>query len=116
MRKPSALSLFGFLFAVIALGIILLPLVGPRKLTSAPSGEERTEAAPSPEERMEAFKWFGALGFPDVKGRKFIRVATGRWFQAGGNPPRNTYAHGFLLEEAGDTFKVVTLSLATETF
>jgi hypothetical protein len=73
-------------------------------------------AASSADERNKAFNWFETLGFPDVKGRKFVRTATGRWYSSGGDPPRNTFIRGFLLKEEGDEFTLVTLSLATETY
>jgi hypothetical protein len=72
--------------------------------------------APSAEERSKAFAWFKALGFPDVKEIKFVRGATGRWLQFGDEPPRNDYIRGFLLQEKGDRFTIVSLSLLTETF
>jgi hypothetical protein len=88
---------------------------GPRE--PRPGEKSADPPAPPPEaERSEAFTWFGSLGFPDVKGRPFVRVATGRWYQAGDDTPRNTYVRGFLVEENGDRFTVVTLSLTTETF
>jgi hypothetical protein len=72
--------------------------------------------APTAEERSKAFAWIDTLGFPDIKGKKFVRVATGQWHQFGDEPPRNDYVHGFLLEEKGDRFTIVSLSLLTETF
>ena len=77
-----------------------------------------TDDAPRPAvkstaaERTKAFEWFSRLGYPDVKGRKYVRVATGHWFQAGNDPPTNTYQRGFVLAEEGDRFTVLTLSLA----
>ncbi len=68
------------------------------------------------DERQSAFAWFSTLGFPDVKDKKLVRVATGRWYQAGDDPPRNTYLRGFLIDEHDDRFTVLTLSLSTETF
>jgi hypothetical protein len=72
--------------------------------------------APSADERTKAFTWFGTLGFSDVKDRKLVRVATGRWHSSGGDPPQNTFVAGFLLKEEGDDFTVQTLSLTTATF
>lgn len=72
-------------------------------------------APSSSEERERAFTWFGTLGFPDVKGRSFVRVATGRWRQHEGDPPENSYVTGFLLEDKGDTFVVFTPALETLT-
>ena len=74
-------------------------------------------AAPSTlEERGKAFDWFSALGFPDVKGLKLVRVATGRCYSVDNAPFRNTFVRGFLLKEHGEELKVLTLSLATETY
>jgi hypothetical protein len=74
-----------------------------------------TQATSSPEERREAFRWFGTLGFPDVKDCPLVRVATGRWHRYGDDPPENTFVEGFLLAEHGDTFSVFTLALDTLT-
>src|SRR5262249_35544919 len=70
--------------------------------------------APSADERTKAFTWFGTLGFSDVKDRKLVRVATGRWHSSGGDPPQNTFVAGFLLKEEGSDFTIQTLSLTTE--
>lgn len=67
-------------------------------------------------ERNKAFKWFNELGYPDVKDRKFVDVATGHWVTYGNDPTNNTFARGFLLEQKGDTFKILTLSLDELTF
>src|SRR5688500_4369079 len=64
---------------------------------------------PSPAD--DAFHWFGRLGFPDAKGRKFIRVATGHWSQYGGEAPTNRYLDGFLLSESNGAFFVLTKDL-----
>jgi hypothetical protein len=61
------------------------------------------------------FQWFGTLGFPDVKGCPFVRVATGRWSQSGDEPPQNHYIKGFLLATNGDAFTVLGLDLLKAT-
>ncbi|HYT92499.1 MAG TPA: hypothetical protein VEL76_27535 [Gemmataceae bacterium] len=82
------------------------------------SAHVRADDAPRPAvkstaaERTKAFEWFSGLGYPDVKGRKYVRVATGDWFQAGNAPPTNTHQRGFVLAEEGERFTVLTLSLA----
>ena len=58
------------------------------------------------------FKWFSGLGFPDVKDRPFIRVATGQWSQSGNNPPQNRFTTAFLLAEEGPIFRVLSLDLS----
>ncbi len=81
--------------------------------------QDKTDVpAPKPdaEQRSKAFKWFNNLGFVDVKDRWFVRVTTGKWFQAGNDPPRNTFVRGFLLNENGDGFTVLTLSLVEEKY
>jgi hypothetical protein len=77
----------------------------------------RPETPVVPGERQaKDFAWFGALGFPDVRGCPFVRVATGEWSQFPGKPPTNSYVHGFLLGRKGDDFTVLTVSLQTEVF
>jgi hypothetical protein len=75
----------------------------------------RGPAPSSREERERTFTWFGTLGFPDVKGRSFVRVATGRWWQPDDGPLQNSYLTGFLLEDRGETFVVFTPALETLT-
>ena len=57
------------------------------------------------------FKWFSGLGFPDVKDRRLVRVATGLWSQSGNHPRQNRYVTGFLLAEEGTRFTVLALDL-----
>jgi hypothetical protein len=66
-------------------------------------------------ERESTFNWFGTLGFPDLKGKKLVRIATAPDVNAEGKP-ESTYTAGFLLEEQANTFSVMTLSSKTETF
>jgi hypothetical protein len=82
-------------------------------LSAAACGSAAPPRCPTSEERAKAFTWFGTLGFPDVKGRPLVRVATGDWLQSGDNPPLNHYVHGFLLGEKGDDFEVFTPGLDT---
>src|SRR6266542_591511 len=106
MKKQSALVLIGLLILIAGMAISHLILVNRRRPRDEPPSEDP----------KEAFTWFDTLGFPDVKGRPFVRVATGRWYQYENDPPRNTYVPGFLLEDTGDTFSVLTVSRATETY
>ena len=62
------------------------------------------------------FAWFNQLGFPDVKGSPYVRVATGWWSQSGEDPPRNKFVPAFLLETNGDSFTVFTLDLFQRQF
>ena len=57
-----------------------------------------------PGEQGDTFNWFDTLGFPDVKGCKFVRVGTGGWSQDGNKPPRKHYAHAFLLKTETNGF------------
>jgi len=70
----------------------------------------------SAEQRLKAFQWFSTLGYPEVKGLKFVRVATGFWSQSGGNPPENQYWNGFVLDEKGKDFRVFTFTAETYAF
>src|SRR5207249_4190045 len=106
MKKQPVLVLIGLLMLVAVMAISQIIIVGRR----------RPKTDPSAADLIQAFTWFDTLGFPDVKGRPFVRVATGQWYRAGEDPPQNTYVRGFLLEDIGDTFSILTLSLETESF
>jgi hypothetical protein len=68
------------------------------------SGEARTN-----------FEWFNSLGFPDVKGCPFVRIATGSWGQMGNQPPQNQYLNAFLLASNAANFTSVSLDLYRRT-
>ncbi len=70
----------------------------------------------TPSERAEAFKWFSTLGYPDAKGRTFVRVATGATLVYNCEPPANTYLRGFMLGEKDNHFSCLSLSLVEESF
>lgn len=74
-----------------------------------------SRAASSADTRTETFDWFGTLGFPDVKGLKFLRIATGG-ANYGNGTPQYVFVHGFLLKEDGASFTALTLSLEKETY
>lgn len=61
------------------------------------------------------FAWLEGLGFPDIRNCKFVHVATGEWHQSGNNPRENRYVNAFLLEDAGETFKIFLNDLSTMT-
>jgi hypothetical protein len=85
-----------------------------RTAASANATAEDAYADLEPEARA-AFTWFDSLGFPDVRGCQYARVATGRrdfW----ADTDRNTYADGFIIKEVGDSFTVLDLDLFIETF
>ncbi|MCI0459735.1 MAG: hypothetical protein L0Z62_22520 [Gemmataceae bacterium] len=92
---------------------VAVALTAPRPEQPGPGDKPYASTA---QERDKAFRWFSTLGFPDLKGRKLVRVATGQWSRVNDAPPRNSCAHGFLLAEKGDTFTVFTLGLASRTF
>jgi hypothetical protein len=63
-----------------------------------------------------AYRWFDTLGYPDLTGRDYLRVATGWYSQIDNAAPTNTYLYAFLLQDAGDQFTVLTTDLRTLTF
>ena len=62
-----------------------------------------------------AFKWFDKLGFPDVKGCKFVKIEPDQhWLNIPGFT--GTFAReGFLLSEDSETFKILALDLFIHT-
>ena len=62
------------------------------------------------------YRWFAGLGYPDVKGLKFVRVATGYTFQYSLDPPMNRYWDGFLMDEKGDMFTVMSFPVQVNYF
>lgn len=74
----------------------------------------KTPAGPSAEERTATFRWFSTLGFPDVKGRKLVQIrAVSPPSQQPG--PQET-GYGFLVNEDGGQFTVITPELSTQSF
>jgi hypothetical protein len=101
-------------YGLLVLGVLLLAALLPADALLAVQ-----PAAPGPtaaEERAATFAWFGKLGYPDVQGCKLVLVATGRSYQHGNDPPRNSYLLGFVLEEKGRSFTVLSLDLETHSF
>jgi len=68
------------------------------------SGEARTN-----------FEWFNSLGFPEVKGSSFVRIATGSWGRMGNQPPQNQYLNAFLLASNATNFTSISLDLSRRT-
>lgn len=57
----------------------------------------------------EMLAWFDTLGMPDVSGKPYVRVDTGRWFTWSGQsgaPRQYQSVEGFLLDEDEDSFTV----------
>jgi hypothetical protein len=69
----------------------------------------------TPQARAD-FEWFGTLGFPDLKGCPYVRVATDNWSQYNGEPPQQTFTYGFLLATNAAGFTVCYPYLSEETF
>ena len=101
-----------------AIVIGLLSCIGAATSLVPTRSECAAEEPPgsSAAERTKAFEWFDTLGFPDVKGKPFVRVATGWWSQVGDDPPVNHYRNGFLLKEDGEDFTVFLLDCETNHF
>jgi hypothetical protein len=72
-------------------------------------------AAEVSEEARTNFEWFNSLGFPDVKGCPFARIATGSWGQMGNQPPQNQYLNAFLLASNATNFTSISLDLSRRT-
>ena len=80
------------------------------EIATKPTAEPLTQA------QREAFQWFDNLGFPTLKDRQLVRIATGEWSQSGNNPPENRYVVAFLLKSESGSFTALALDLDTETF
>jgi hypothetical protein len=59
----------------------------------------------------DLFAWFDGLGFPDFSAHRYVRVATGRWFRHGNDPPQNHHVPALLLGDVGGQFRALTLDL-----
>ncbi len=73
------------------------------------------ESADLPEEDRALIAWFDGLEYPVLKGRKFVRVSEGvtMWTD---EVPVTTYVRGFLLEDDGQSFRVLITTLRERTF
>lgn len=78
---------------------------------SATRGADTNNIAELSQEAKTNFEWFSDLGFPDLNGCPFVRVATGRWFQSGNEPRQNQYVDGFLIASNTTNFTVFTMDL-----
>lgn len=83
-----------FLLAAL-LALTLLP--GP-SLAQTPG---RVDALSS-----QILAWFDSLGMPNVSGKPFVRVETGRWIEPADGRRRYQSVVGFLLDEDKDSFTV----------
>lgn len=82
-------------------------------LPSANGGDEPESLSPP---AQSDFEWFSRLGFPDVKGCPFVRVATGSWSRTGNEPPCNQYLNTFLLTSTDTNFATFSVDLFQRTF
>jgi hypothetical protein len=64
----------------------------------------------------DPFRWFDALGYPDLKGTPFVRVAVGESTKRPGQDPEVVTHPAFLLDDKGETFSVLTLDLERRDF
>lgn len=85
---------------------------------SCPAGNSPEQAYSGlPRKCAKAFAWFDGLGFPDVRGRPLVRVATGGWSESDSGPREYHQQDGFLLETGTNgAFTVLTLDLFTASF
>ena len=94
------------LFAIAALSIAIL---------HPASAAETNTLSP---QAIKDFEWFSTLGFPDLKGCPYVRVATGFWSKnyATDDPPQQDGFNAFLLATNSGGFRVFTLDLAERSF
>lgn len=91
--------------------LLSIPLTACATHNQAFPSPAKKAKPPTMAQAKNLFTWFDSLGFPKLAGKKFVRVATGNWFQAGNDPRKNRYLHGFLLRENGKRFTVLTMDL-----
>jgi hypothetical protein len=60
-----------------------------------------------------AVAWYDTLGYPDAKGLRYVRVATGRWSQSGNEPRENRFVEGFLVREDTASFTVFLCNVSS---
>ncbi len=68
------------------------------------------------DEDKSNFNWFDQLDYANFEKRPFVKVSTGLWTQIEKHRPKNTFVHGFLLNETEKNFTVITLKLDKRTF
>ncbi len=114
MLRPVTLSIVGWGAALMcSLGSLLVCHGADDagiSLKGQPSAKLLTQS------RQEAFEWFDGLGFPTLKDRRVVRVATGWSYRSGNDAPQNQYRIGFLIDTGSDRFTIFSLDLDTRTF
>jgi len=111
--------------ALSALAMLILALVGgccppapacpttPAIISPRPTPIPWT--TPVPNDMRRDFAWFDTLGYPDLTGRTYVKVATGRWWLRDDAPVIH-YVYGFLIEDSGEEFTVLTTDLFLLTY
>src|SRR5207244_4461742 len=89
---------------------------GPLLMNILPPNAGQKPKLDLTEERRQAFAWMTKLGYTETKDLKFVLVATGDWLQHGNNAPENRFQYGFLMEERGNAFKLLSLDLEVQEF
>jgi hypothetical protein len=99
-----------FLCTVLISGPLVMNFIAESQASQQPKTLDLAD------ERRRAFDWMTTLGYPETKDLKFILVATGHWLQHGNNPAENRFQYGFLVEDQGKSFKILSLDLEGQTF
>jgi hypothetical protein len=105
-HKPAAFSMSPELqkrILLAALGLICLVIAAAVALLFWPGQAD------------EDFKWFGTLGWPDVKGKPLVRVLS-KTMERDIQISKKWDTLGFLLNESTNSFTVLTLDLRTKTY
>src|SRR5688572_18096813 len=107
MRPAPFLSRTIFRLAAVglpmAIGVAAACSMAPATAATIPGNVRRLE------DPLPIFRWFDTLGFPDIRGARFVRITSGRWCHGPGRTPRILYSHGFLLDEDDATFRALVL-------
>jgi len=105
MKRSASLFACALLLAILAAGVYM-------------TRQRTTPAKPSEGSEVQgAFEWFGTLGYPDVRDRKFVKVTTSYSMSINGKDTDNSNdTYGFVLSEDSDKIIIFTPSLATVTF
>lgn len=88
----------------------LLCSVAAAVLATAASAQQALDAAGFTAART----WLTKLGYPVPGDRPFVCATTGHWYRTGNEPPQNTSIYGFLLDDDGRTFTVLTPGLTQQ--
>ncbi|NUN52473.1 MAG: hypothetical protein HUU06_06765 [Planctomycetaceae bacterium] len=78
--------------------------------------QEGAANLPSEEVARSLFAWFDGLGYPDLRGKPWVRITYRCGGTFAGSPPRETSMCGFLLEENKDSLRILHPSTEEYTF